>query len=136
MARLSDKDIDEILSTQKPGFRRVKRLTPEEHAALPSHSTPDLTTLQQKAVDIAEGKDVRAASSSAAADDTSELLKRFLGQSTELDAPVGPESDETIRAADIDIVQLRPIDSDAQEGPVRPSVVISRSTKKIIAETG
>jgi len=137
MAKMNDKEIDEILSKQKPGFRRVKPVTPERQMALPERGTPDLAELQRKAVDIAEGNVSRGLSGTGA-DDTSSLLKRYLGEDVVADAvrseDIGPDAKSP--AADIDIVQVRPVDSDAEGGPIRPSVVISRSTKKIIAETG
>jgi hypothetical protein len=138
MAKMNDKEIDEILSKQKPGFRRVKPVTAEKQMVLPERGTPDLATLQKKAVDIAEGSVSRGLSGSDAGDDTSRLLRRFLGEDASADAirNEAVETDAKSPAADIDIVQVRPVDSDAEGGPVRPSVVISRSTKKIIAETG
>lgn len=137
MAKLDDSELDDILSKQKPGFRRVKRSTPKQKPVPPESGTPDLNTLERKAAEIAAGEGSRSSSSSGA-DDTSQLLKRFLGEEAAADAAAQQNGGTAGNpaGAGIDIVQVRPTDSDDQEGPIRPSVVISRSKKKIIAESG
>ncbi len=132
MAKMSKKDLEDIISRDKPGFSIVERETP------PTNADADADAVDAgDAGDAGEGLDL------------DELRRRYLGddaarQATEAGADaagdVPPAADgDTGDDTDDEIVVLTPGGTPADPwapGPGRKSVVVSGKERRVIAEQG
>jgi hypothetical protein len=129
MAKMSKKDLEDIISRDKPGFSIVERETPPTADA-----------------DAIDGGDAGSAGDGL---DLDELRRRYLGddaatQATEAGAgAAGDEApaaeDDTGDDTDDEIVVLTPGGTPADPwapGPGRKSVVVSGKERRVIAEQG